>query len=80
MDLVYPDTEGVDAFNMPIPKNTYCVSELYHIYRSYKAELRFWLMLKSLWIPIVVSIITNLIIDGIQWLLPLIQQWFSSFL
>lgn len=80
MDLVYPDTEGVDAFNMPIQKDTYCVSELYRIYRSYKAELRFWLILKSLWLPIVVSIITNLTVDGIQWLLPLIQQWLSSIL
>lgn len=80
MDLVYPDTEGVDAFNMPIWKDTYCVSELYQIYRSYKAELWFWLMLKSMWLPIVVSIITNLTVDGIQWSLPLIQQWFSSFL
>lgn len=78
MDLVCPDTEGVDAFNAPIPKDAYCVSELYQIYQSYRAEQRFLLMLKSLWLPIVVSVITNLTVDGIQWLLPLIQQWFSS--
>ena len=78
MDLVRPDTEGVDAFNAPIPKDTYCVSELYLIYQAHQAEQRFWLMLRSLWLPIVVSIITNLLTDGIQWLLPLIQQLFSS--
>ena len=79
MDLVCPDTEGVDAFNVPIQKDTYCVSELYQIYQSYQAERRFWLMLKSLWLPIVVSVITNLTVDGIQWLSPLIRQWFASF-
>lgn len=78
MDLVCPDTEGVDAFNAPIPKDTYCVSKLYQIYQSYQDEQKFWMMLKSLWLPIVVSIITNLSTDGIQWLWPLIQQWFSS--
>ena len=78
MDLVRPDTEGVDAFNAPIPKDTYCVSELYQIYQSYRTEQRFWLILKSLWLPIVVSIITNLSTDGIQWLWPLIRQWLAS--
>lgn len=38
---------------------------------------------KDIWlvnakIPIIVTIITNLVIYGIQWSLPLIQQWFSN--
>ena len=78
MDLVRPDTEGVDAFNSPIPKNTYCVSELYQIYQSYRAEQNFWLMLKSLWLPIIVSVITTLAVNGLQWLLPMIAKWLTS--
>lgn len=38
------------------------------------------LWLKNAWIPILVSIATNLIIDGMRQLLPLIQEWVSSFL
>lgn len=78
MDLVHPDTEGVDAFNSPIPKDTYCVSELYQIYQSYRAEQNFWLMLKSLWLPIIVSVITTLAVNGLQWLLPMIAKWLTS--
>ena len=36
------------------------------------------LWLKNAWIPILVTIITNLIIDGVKWLLPLVSQWLSS--
>lgn len=36
--------------------------------------------LKNVWTPILVTIITNLVISGIKWLLPLIQQYLSSFL
>ena len=78
MDLVLPDTEGVDAFNAPIPKDTYCVSELYQLYQSYRTEQRFGLMLKSLWLPIVVSVITTLTVTGLQWLLPRLIQWLAS--
>lgn len=80
MDLVIPDTEGTDEFNSPIRKDTYCVSELYQVYRAYQTEQRFWLMLKSLWLPIVVSIITTLAVNGLQWLLPMTAKWLTSFL
>ena len=36
------------------------------------------LWLKNAWIPILVTVVTNLAISGIKWLLPLIQGWFSS--
>lgn len=79
MDLVQPDADGVDAFGSPVFKDTYCVSEQYHIYQAYRSEQRGLLMLKSLWLPIAVSILTNLTVDGIQLLLPLTQRWFASF-
>lgn len=78
MDLVQPDTNGVDALNSPVRLDTYCVSDFYHVYMGYLAERRFDLMLKSIWLPIMVSILTNLSTDGIQWLLPLIREWFSN--
>ena len=37
-------------------------------------------LLKSVWIPIAVSIITSLIIDGLESLFPLIRQWLSYIL
>lgn len=80
MDLVQPDAEGTDAFGAPVFKDTYCVSEQYRIYQAYRSEQRGLLMLKSLWLPIVVSVLTNLTVDGIQWLLPLIRQWLANFL
>lgn len=80
MDLVRADTEGVDPFNSPVRKDTYCVSELYHIYLAYCSEKRFLLMLKSLWLPVFVSIFTTLAINGLQWSLPLLAEWFASFL
>lgn len=34
---------------------------------------------RSIFLPIVVTLLTNLVLHGMQWLLPLIQQWLSSF-
>ena len=42
-----------------------------------KSDLR-ELWLKNAWIPMLVTLATNLLISGIKWLLPLIQQWLSS--
>lgn len=36
------------------------------------------LFLKNAWLPIIVTLFTNLIIDVAKWLLPLIQQWLSN--
>ena len=33
------------------------------------------LWLKSVWLPILVTLATNLAISGIKWLLPQIQEW-----
>ena len=51
--------------------------------QDYKQEIkskRKELWLKNAWIPIIVSVATNLVISGAKWLWPLIQQWVSSFL
>lgn len=37
------------------------------------------LWIKNAWIPILVSVATNLVISGLKWLWPLIQQWLSNF-
>lgn len=79
MGLVVADTKGADPFNRPIPTGTYCVSELYRVYQAYLADRCFWLTLKSLWMPILVSVVMNLLTDGIQWLWPLIIQWLANF-
>lgn len=49
-------------------------------YEISKKQQRKDIWLKNAWIPILVSVITNLLISGIKWLLPLIQQYFSNFL
>ncbi len=78
LDLVKPDTSGEDDFHQPIPKDTYCVSDFYWVYHEYQHTKYRDLFLSSLWLPILVSILTNLTIDALQWLLPLILQWFST--
>ena len=37
-------------------------------------------MLKFLWLPVFVSIFTTLAINELQWSLPLLAEWFASFL
>ena len=46
---------------------------------SEKAQRR-ELWLKNAWIPILVTIATNLAIHALEWLSPLIQQWLSNIL
>ncbi len=36
------------------------------------------LFVKNAWMPIIVTLITNLLIDGVKWLFPLIQQWLAN--
>lgn len=49
-------------------------------YKVKKAKHRKELWLKNAWIPILVSLATNLLIAGIKSLLPLIQSLVSNFL
>lgn len=37
------------------------------------------LWLKNAWIPIIVSVVTTLAINGLQWLIPQILKWLSNF-
>ena len=46
-----------------------------HIQRTKSARKELWL--KNAWIPILVSLATNLVIDGTKWLLPQILEWLS---
>lgn len=72
MGLIRQDTNGFDSLHQPIPLDTYCVSDFYKVYLEYRREKRFWVLTQSLWMPILVSIITNLIIIAAKWwLLPL---------
>ncbi len=63
-------------------KDNYSISDLgrkalcdYHL-KSKKEIKLIWL--KNAWIPILVSLATNLVVIGTKALLPLIQQWLSS--
>lgn len=67
-------------YSADIMSGTYCTTEFYDVYMAYIHKEIGLLTLKSVWLPIVVSVITNFATDGIQSLLPLIQQWFASFL
>lgn len=49
-----------------------------YCHKQNKSKKEFWL--KNAWIPILVTIATNIVIGGIKQLWPLIQQWFSSIL
>ena len=70
MGLVFPDTDGVDAFYEPVPTGTYCVSDFYRVYREYKKDRFREISLQSLWLPILVSFITTAAINLLGWLLP----------
>lgn len=78
MGLVQPDTAGTDALGQPVLKDTYCVSRFYEVYRAYQCSKHRALFLSSLWLPILVSVLTNLTINELQRLWPLLLQWFST--
>lgn len=80
MGLVRADTEGQDELGQPIRLDTYCVSDFYQVYSEYLKEKRWDQMTQSLWLPILVSLITTLAVNGLQSLWPLLSQWFASFL
>lgn len=72
-ELVQEDPSGeTDPFHDPIGAGTYCVSDFYLVYEEYKKDRFREMAMQSLWLPIVVSIITNIIVDALQWLWPLI--------
>lgn len=50
------------------------ISEAGKAYLSERKHSTKTLLLKDVFLPIIVTIITNLLINGIQWLLPLIQE------
>lgn len=50
------------------------VAELYGVYREYLRDKRRDQIFESLWLPIVVSVVTTLTVDVLQWWLPRILR------
>lgn len=50
------------------------IADFYAVYRDYLHEKRKDQIFESLWLPIVVSVVTTLTIDVLQWLLPQILR------
>lgn len=65
-----PPRQGLCAAN--VRTGTYCTTEFYDVYMAYTHREFSLLVLKSLWFPILVSLITSLIINGIVQLLLLL--------
>ena len=63
---------------MPKATGRMTASDLGRDYLIYYRQAQRDVWMKSVWLPILVTIITNLVILGIEWLLPQIQQWLSS--
>lgn len=71
-----------DHLEFPVPQGTYILTDLGRTalqdhelaQKSHRREL--WL--KNAWIPILVTVATNLAIRALGWLTPLIQGWLSN--
>ena len=76
MGLIKADRdESVDITYQPMHMlDTYCVTDFYRIYEEYLRQSRKSELFKSLWLPIIVSLVTTLL----QWLWPLLSRWFSN--
>lgn len=68
--------EITECNNGDMPKGTgLCrITDAGTDFLAYRKQFKKDILLENAWIPVVVSIITNLLTDGIQWLLLLIQQ------
>lgn len=71
MGLVAPDEKMVDGFGCPVPTDTYCVTDFYFVYDEFCREKQWLILTQGFWLPFGVSVVTNLISVGIQWLLRL---------
>lgn len=75
MGLVTPERIG-DNYDF-----SHCTtSEFYNVYIAYSKARKKDQLFQSLWLPIVVSIVTTLVANALQWSWPLISQWFASYL
>ena len=70
-DLIYSEAELKDGFGAFIPTNKWHLSDTGRRYLAYKKEQRSLLFLKSLWLPIAVSLVTSSAVNTILWLLRL---------
>ena len=80
MGLIKADRdESVDITYQPMHMlDTYCVTDFYRIYEEYLRQARKSELFKSLWLPIIVSLVTTLTVNALQWLWPLLSRWFSN--
>lgn len=80
MGLIKADRdESVDITYQPMHMlDTYCVTDFYRIYEEYLRQSRKSELFKSLWLPIIVSLVTTLTVNALQWLWPLLSRWFSN--
>ena len=80
MGLIKADRdESVDITYQPMHMlDTYCVTDFNRIYEEYLRQSRKSELLKSLWLPIIVSLVTTLTVNALQWLWPLLSRWFSN--
>lgn len=68
-DLIEPVNPG-EGLN----PHHFHTSEFYVVYREYLSDKRKDQIFESLWLPIVVSIVTTLTVDVLQWWLPQILR------
>lgn len=78
LKLVYEEEDHVPGY-MPVGLGICKISETGIDFLTYRKQLRKDMWFENATIPAVVSIITNLLIYGMQQLWPLIQQWVSNF-
>ena len=67
-----------DSVLLVLANTHYDGSEYIRDYEEYLKDKHRDMMLSSLWLPIIVSIITTLVINALQWLWPLLLQWSAS--
>jgi len=75
---------GKGSFQKYTATGIYCITDFgkkaLHDYKVNSKIHKRELWLKSAWMPILVTLATNLLIIGIKALLPLILEWFSNIL
>ena len=77
LKLTYEEVTHIPGY-APKATGLMSITNLGRDYLIYCRQRKKELWLKNAWIPILVTIVTNLIIDGLKCLSPQIQQWLSS--
>ncbi len=72
--LVYSELKAIDGFGVPILANKWHLSDTGRRYIAHTKAKNQLLLLKSLWLPIIVSIVTTVLLNTAIWLFRL-QGW-----